>query len=533
MKTRGLSSLKTAFVAVFCAWASVSSAQTSGGTMVQVTSPEPPSLASYANTSFAIAQVTGKIYDGLLEYDLQMKPQPSLAEKWEISEDGRTITFHLRKGVKFHDGVPMTSEDVRFSFIEVLKKYHPRGIGSLSALNAIETPDENTAVFRLNSPAPYLIMALSGAESPILPKHVFEKSDDPRNNPAATKPIGTGAFKFVEWRRGELIRLDKNPDYWREGRPYLDRIVVRFVPDGATRSTLLELGEAHIAGFGSIPFSDARRLADVPGLTVTTDGYQMFSLVESLTFNTKRAPFDRKEVRQALSYAIDRKFIADNVYYGFATPATGQIHPNFAASGLYSPKVRNYSPDNAFETAEKMLDEAGLPRKADGVRFEATLDTTAAYGEYYQRAAEVVQQNFAKIGVRLNLRSEDLPTYLERVFTRYDFDLHQVGLANVSDPVLGVHRAFHSRDIRKGGAFMNSSRWSDPQADALMNAAMIETDPEKRKAIYQELQQFTAEQAPVAWTVNVNYPTVISKRLHGSISSALGLHGPFYDAWLE
>jgi len=399
-------------------------------------------------------------------------------------------------------------------------------------LEDIETPDDHTAIFRLSSPAPYLIMALSAADSPILPKHIFEKGDL-TNHEHANTPIGTGPFKLTEWRRGEFVRLDRNEDYWRAGLPYLDRVVVRFVPDASTRTLLLEKGEAHLAGFHTVPFADARRLAAIPSLDVSSIGYQMYSLVEGITFNTKRPPFDNEKLRQALSYAVDRQFIADNIYFGFAQPATGQIHANFAASGLYNPDVRNYQIANHIEMANNLLDEAGFPRGENGIRFEATLDTTAYFGDFYQRAAEVVQQNFAQIGVKLHLRSEDLASFLKRAFTDYDFDMTQAALSNLSDPVLGVHRGLHSNAIRQGAVFMNHSQWSSPETDALMDAATVELNVEKRKKLYAELQQRAAEAAPIIWIVDVNYPTVVNRKLHDALDTAQGLHGSLGRAWLE
>jgi len=515
------------FGAVFLA-----QAQEYGGTVVQLTYPEPHTLAPYNNTSLAVPQVTAKIYEGLLDYDLDMNPQPGLAAAWEIAEDGKSITFHLQEGVRFHDGQPFTSEDVRFTFMEVLKKHHPRGIVFLGVLEDVETPDALTAIFRLSDPAPYLIMALSAADSPILPQHIFSQGDL-QNHPNANLPIGTGPFKLVEWRRGSLIRLDRNADYWREGKPYLDRVVVRFVPDSSTRTLLLEKGEAHLAGFHTVPFSDARRLADMASLDVSDKGYQMYSLVEGITFNTKRPPFDNEKLRQALSYAVDRQFIADHIYFGFARPAKGQIHSNFAVSGLYNPDVRDYMVADRFDIANRLLDEAGFPRQENGIRFEATLDTTAYFGDFYQRAAEVVQQNFAQIGVKLTLRSEDLATFLKRAFTDYDFDMTQAALSNLADPVLGVHRGLHSNAIRQGSVFMNHSRWSSAQTDALMDLATIELDKDKRKELYAELQRLAAQAAPIIWIVDVNYPTVVNKKLHHAISTAQGLHGSLAEAWLE
>src|SRR5262249_7378997 len=152
-------------------------AQKTGGTLVQITQPEPPNLAPYISTSAPIGQVTAKVYDGLLEYGFDLKPKPALAESWDIAPDGKTVTFRLRKDVKFHDGKPFTAADVQFTIMDVLKKVHPRGINTFRDVTAIETPDDYTAVFKLANAAPYMLSALSGYESPMLPKHVFGAGD--------------------------------------------------------------------------------------------------------------------------------------------------------------------------------------------------------------------------------------------------------------------------------------------------------------------------------------------------------------------
>jgi len=408
------------------------SAQKRGGTLVMLVQPEPPTLAAYLSTSGPIGQVATKVYEGLLEYDFDLKPVPGLAESWKVSADGKTVTFKLQKGVRFHDGTPLTSADVKFSVLEVLRKVHPRGAITFRDITDIETPDEHTVVFTLQNPAPYLMMALSGYESPIVPKHLFEGTDV-KNSKYANAPIGTGPFKFVEWQRGQYMRLDRNPDYWRKGRPYLDRIVARFVTDSATRSAALEKGEAHLGGFGAIPYSDVRALEKLPHITATTRGYEMSSPIVELDFNTKRAPFDKVKVRQAVSYAISRKFVIDNVWFGFGKPATGPISSNFAITSLYTPEVKSYNVPNGVEIAGRLLDEAGLKRAPDGVRLEIVHDLTP-YGEEWQRFGEYVQQVLAEIGIKATLRYEDVPTWLRRLYTDYDFQLTSNWIQGLADP---------------------------------------------------------------------------------------------------
>lgn len=497
----------------------------SGGTLSMLIQPEVPTLASYLSTSMPVGQAASKIYDGLLEYNFDLSPRPGLAESWDASADGKTITFKIRKGVTFHDGKPMTAEDARFSIMDVLREYHPRGKGNFSLVTKAEVPDSHTLVLTLSAPSPSMIMAFSGYESPILPKHLFAGTDI-KNHPNANAPVGTGPFKFVEWKRGQYMRLDRNPDYWSKGEPKLERIVILTIPDSATRSAVLEKGEAHIAGFGAVPYNDAARLAKLPNVRVTKQGYEMFSPIGELDFNTKVKPFDDKRVRQAVAYAIDRQYVADNVWFGFARPATGPINSNFKASGLYTDQVKRYDVPNALKLAEKLLDEAGYPRKGDGTRMQITLDVTP-YGEEWQRFGEYAVQRMAKIGIKATIRYEDVATWLKRTYTDYDFQVTANWLNTFADPVLGVHRLYHSKEIKPGTVFKNASRWSSPRTDELMDLAKVEPDARRRAKYYHEFQQILTEEVPVAWVVEILFPTVVSANYKKLIDSAIGLAGNF------
>jgi peptide/nickel transport system substrate-binding protein len=503
---------------------------TPGGTLIMLTQPEPPTLASYMSTSAPIGQIASKVYDGLLEYDFNMKPIPALAESFDISEDGKSITFKLRHGVKFHDGEPFTSADVKFS-IQTLKARHPLGSTVFRDVESVETPDDFTAVLKLSRPAPYIIGALSGYMSPMLPKHLLE-GKDLATNEYANKPVGTGPFKFVEWRRGAVIRLDRNPDYWRKGLPYLDRIVVQFIADASTRTAILEKGEAHVAGFGAISNNDVKRFENDGRHVVTTKGYEMLSPVVDLHFNTKKPPFDNVKVRQAISYAIDRQAIIDSVWFGYGKPATGPISSNFAVNGIYAGDTKSYNVPDRMAIANRLLDEAGLPRKQDGIRFEMVHDILP-YGEEWQRLGEFIQQALLQVGIKVSLRREDVPTMLRRVYTDYDFDLVSLFFYNHADPVIGVHRLFESSAIKKGAVFVNGTRWSSPEVDEDLEKAAVEANPAARSALYQDAQKRIVEAAPMVWLSELQYPTVYDKRLHDLITSPLGIYAPFSQAWFE
>ena len=502
-----------------------------GGTLVFLIQPEVPTLATYISTSSPASQAGTKFYDGLLEYDFDLNPKPSLATSWQVSPDGKTITFKLRDSVRFHDGKPFTSADVKFSILEVLKKHHPRGPVNFGEVEDIETPDPLTAVFKLRNPAPYIMRTFSDYESPMLPKHLFEGTDI-MTNERGNKPVGTGPFKFVEWQRGQYIRADRNPDYWNKGRPYLDRVVMRSIADSATRTAVLERGEAHIAGFGAVPYNDAVELSKNKNLVVTRKGYEMLSPIAQIDFDTTRPPFNDMRVRQAVAYAIDRKFVIDNIWFSFGKIATGPISSNFKASGLYTDQVRNYNVPNGLEIADKLLDEAGYKRNSGGVRFEVVHDLTP-YGEEWQRFGEYMAQRLDKLGIKLKLRYEDVATWLRRVYTDYDFQMTSNWLNTLSDPVLGVHRMFHSKMIRKGTVFVNDSRWHSPQTDEIMDKALVESDAKKRTELYHEFQRLAVEAVPITWVLELQFPTIYNAKFDDLITGGLGILTNFDQARLK
>jgi peptide/nickel transport system substrate-binding protein len=218
----------------------------------------PASIVPLTTTAGGNAEIGPKIVEGLLTYDYDLKPKPLLATACSQSKDGLQYTFALRKGVKWHDGKDFTSADVAFSIL-TLKQVHPRGRGTFANVVDVKTPDPHTAVIVLSKPSPFLLTALAATESPIVPKHLYEGTDI-ASSKYNSAPVGTGPFVFKEWVQGSHIILERNPDYWDKPKPYLDRVVVRFVLDAAARAAALESGAADLAnGTGGIPLSDVER----------------------------------------------------------------------------------------------------------------------------------------------------------------------------------------------------------------------------------------------------------------------------------
>ena len=505
-------------------------AQEAGGTLAFLVQPEPPTLASYVSTSGPIGLVMPKVYEGLFDYDNDGKMVPMLAESYEMSADGKTVTFKLRKNVRWHDGKPFTSADVKFSILEVLKKVHPRGPNSFREVSRIDTPDDHTAIFHLDNPAPYMMRSFSAYESPMVPMHLLE-GQDVKSAPLANNPVGTGPFKFVEWKKGQYIRLDKNEDYWQEGLPYLDRIVGRFIPDASTRTAAMENGEVMYAAYNAIPNIDAVRLKERDDIGVTTDGYSMINPMALIEFNTIEGPFVDPAIRRAISTAIDRRFMIDTIFFGYGKPATSALSSNFKATNLHA-AMPNYPETGDVAAANAMLDAAGYAKDANGVRMRAVLDIIP-YGEDWRRAGEYLKQVMGDIGIEVELRYEDVPTWLKRVYHNYDFEMNINYFYQLPDPVLGVHRHYGTNQIRQGTHFVNSSRYSNPELDALLDSGSKEPDAAKRTATYKEVQEILAQDMPVVNLFELEFLTVYNTQLKGAYGSAMGAYGSFREAWLD
>ena len=491
-------------------------------------SPEPPFLFTAINTTLQMGMVGSKIMEGLLYLDTELKPQPLLAQSWTISPDGLRYTFKLRPNVKWHDGQPFTSADVRYTVMELLKKLHPRGRSSFAKVVAVDTPDALTAVIRLSEPSPPMLTALASSyESPMAPRHLFEGTDAAAN-PYISKPVGTGPFVFKEWQKGSHIVLERNPAYWRAGKPMLQRIVFRIINDASARAAGLESGELQIGGLSPVPLTDMARRAKNPALAIETRGYAYMSPFMLIELNLRRPPLNDVRVRQAIAHAIDRKRMTQIVWMGYGQPAVSPI-PS-PVTTFHSTDLPGYDYDP--EKAKKLLDEAGLKPGAGGVRFKMTHDFIPL-GSDYQRTGEFIKQQLGRVGIEVELRSQDLPGFFRRVFTEYDFDSTSLYYGAFADPTQGVQRLYWSKSIQKGVVFTNATDYRSADMDRVIEAGQRETDPLKRKALYDEMQRIAMTDLPVIPLMETRFITVASSKLKNHTVSADGIiGGNFADAFL-
>ncbi|WPB55396.1 ABC transporter substrate-binding protein [Xylophilus sp. GOD-11R] len=497
-----------------------------GGTLVVSLAPEPQIITAAFLTTMQVTMIAGKISEGLVWFDDQLQPQPELAESWAFSPDGLALTLRLRRGVKWHDGHDFTSADVAYSLLNVWQKIHPGGRLAYAPVTAVETPDAHTVVLRLSRPTPYLLSFLNVYGAQVVPRHIYENTDLVKN-PANVAPIGTGPFKFKEWVRSSHIALERNPNYWRQGLPYLDGVVFKFIPEAAARSVALTSGEVHVALASNIPVSNFSQFADRKKFRInTTDGAYLAS-IQLVEVNVRKPALADKRVRQALMFALDRKALLKVVYGGYGRVSDSPIPSTVPA--FHSGKGRQYPFDP--KQAEALLDAAGLPRKAGGKRLALTIDYGSGSLET-NRAAEFMKQSYARIGIDIELRTADSGVLLKRVFNDADFDLFITSLHNLPDPSLGVQRWYWTKNIAKGVPWSNGSGYSNPELDRVMEAAAVEIDPAKRRALIDQWQAIVQEEVPILDLVELDWTTVSTTRYRQVRRQGDGLYASLADAWL-
>ena len=504
-------------------------APVNGGALTFALSPEPPFILTSINTTLQMGMVGSKIMESLLKLDTDLKPQPLLAQSWAISPDGKSYTFKLRPNVTWHDGKLFTSADVKFTVMDVLKKLHPRGRSAFAKVVDVETPDSLTAIIKLSEAAPPMLVALASSyESPMTPKHIFEGTDIAAN-PAVSRPIGTGPFQFKEWQKGSFILLEKNPNYWDAGKPHLDRIVFRIINDASARAAGLESGELQIGGLSPVPLTDMVRIEKNAGLAIETRGYAYMSPFMLMEVNTRKPPLSDVRVRQAMAHAIDRDRMTKLVWMNYGKPAVSPIPSPVTA--FHSTDVPKYDYD--VEKAKKLLDDAGYKVGADGKRFKITHDFIPL-GSDYQRTGEFIKQQLGRVGIDVEIRSQDLPSFFRRVYTDYDFDTTSLFYGAFADPTQGVQRLYWSKSIQKGVVYTNPGDYRSDVMDKVIEAAQSENDPVRRKALYLEMQRIAMTDLPVIPLMETRFITISSARLKNHTVTADGIiGGNFADAYFE
>ena len=471
----------------------------------------------------ATAMVGVQIFASPLRYDDNWNPKPYLAESWEFSPDGLSLTLNLVKGATFHDGRPITSADIAFSILTV-RKYHPFK-SMFSPVEKVDTPDSHTAVIRLSRPHPAILLSMSPALLPILPKHIYGDGQDLKTHPANLQPVGSGPFVLAKNVPGKHLELKRYEQFFIQGRPYLDEIMIRFDSDPNAQLSYIEHQDAHIVPL-FLDLDGIDRLKKNEHIVTTPKGHEGIGAMNWLAFNLLHKPFDDKRVRQAIAYAIDPEFINEFMNRGRSVRATGPISPYIP---FYEPKVQIYDLDLA--KAGELLDSAGLTMKPNGMRFSLTLDFIPVIPSQQHDIAFYIKRQLSKIGIDVRVRSsQNFREWAERV-GNWDFEMTMDTVFNWGDPIIGVHRTYMSNNIRKGVIWSNTQNYKNDKVNEILNLAAQEMDFAGRKALYSEFQRILTDELPIIWLNLMPLQTVYNKALGNPPVSIWGVHSPFDEIY--
>lgn len=498
-----------------------------GGVIVVAAANEPTNFNGL-NQNRDTQYIAAQLFPSLLEYDNALDPQPSLAEKWEISNDGLTYTFHLVPNGKWTDGQPITSADVKFSIAEMALKYHPSGRQNFGMIDRIDTPDLFTVSFHLIRPFSPLIKLFGPMTALILPEHVYAGTDPNQNPNSTTAKVTGGAFVLSERVAGDHITLARNPHFFKPGRPYLDRVIFRFISDPSARVLALETGEADFIPSGVLPASEIDRLQKLDGIKVSASGAEATADVATFGFNLRKAPFNNLLVRQAISHAVDRQFIQKAVAYGHSPLAHGPLHPASFAFSEADLAAVDYTYDP--QLAEKLLDQAGYPRKADGWRFDMELSSRPALF-IYARTNDIMADNLRRVGINARVKSMENAAYFQNMYVDWNFDMAGGLFISGYDPQnLG---AIYACDQIRPIQFTNFMGYCNKEVDQLLAQSAQNLDQQRRRDIFLAVQKKILADAPAIWTIgNVDW-VAYRNSFHGLPPGPWNGRDPLDGVWTD
>lgn len=486
---------------------------------VAAISSNPGQLNTAITTNGGVHTTAGVLYDGLVELDQELKPVPSLAESWEIEKGGSVYRFHLRHGVRWHDGKPLTAEDVKFTFDELLLKFHSRTRASLaSVLDRIETPDAYTVLFVFRRPYAALLQQLNVEEAPIMPKHIFAGSD-PLRNSANIAPVGTGPYRFVSYHPGSEIRYSANENYFG-GVPAIKRVVLRIIPDAAIQVIALEAGEVDWL-FG-VPGPERARLRQDSRFRVEqSPGYSGGSnCISTLGFNLDRPLLRDIRVRRAVAHAIERNQILERVVFGEGRVADAPISSGIGfahARGLTMPVYDSMKAALLLDSAGWYSGKPGGTRIARGVKgipdgTPLIVRFTAMPGQ--SQYGDILRAQLRLIGIDLRVTILENAVFSETVFKTRDFDTAIISYCNGTDPEIGVRRQYVSSSIGPV-PFSNTAAYRNPVMDSLFDAASAALDLQTRTKLYRQIQEIAVRDQPYVWLVETLSTRVFNARCSG------------------
>ncbi|MCX7965221.1 MAG: peptide-binding protein [Syntrophorhabdaceae bacterium] len=484
-----------------------------GDTIITASIGEPSNLIPILATDSPSHEVASFIYNGLVKYDKNLNIVGSLARSWEISKDNLTITFHLRRDVKWHDGTPFTAHDVMFTYKLIVDPKTPTAYaGDFILVKEAKVLDDYT--FRVTYGKPFAPSLISWSTA-ILPKHLLEGKDI-THTPLSRRPIGTGPYKFYEWIPGERIVLTVNKDYF-EGRPYIDRYIMRVIPDSATM--FLELKRYGIDMMGLTPLQAVRQ-TDYPAFKREFNKFRYLSFgYVYLGYNLKHPFFKDKRVRQAITHAINKKEIIEGILLGQGVEADGPYKPDMWA---YNANVKKYPYDK--EKARSLLYEAGFKIGKDnilyknGSPFEFTILVNQG-NDVRIKCAELIQKRLSEIGIRVKIRVIEWASFINEFIDKRNFEAVILGWSIPHDP--DIFDIWHSS--KQGKKELNFISFENKEVDELLVKARHTLNRDERKKYYYRIQEILAEEQPYTFLFVPYANVAVHKRFKGIEPGPAGL----------
>lgn len=465
-----------------------------GGTATLSLNADISGLDPHLSSTTVSSQVMQLLYDTLVSYDKSFTIIPNLATKWDSSPDGLTYTFTLVEGVKFHDGEPFNAQAVKVNLDRVLdKSLGARLTSQLTQVSQVQVVDDKTVKVILSAPLALFLPLMTGpAGTMISPKAIKEFGKD-----LARKPVGTGAFTFVEWIKDDHITVTRNAQYWQKDQPYLDKVVYKPVPDATVRLTALKTNEIQMDDL--ISAKDAKQLKadtslvydELPGL-----GYRY------ILFNSATDPFGNMALRQAVAWSLDRAAIQKTLFFGTGAVANTPIPPS---SWAYDPSLVIYGKQD-YDMAKKKLADGG---KANGFEFTLMVPNTPddiQLGEAYR-------DQLAQVKISMKLETLEFQTLLDRSYAG-NFQAHTGAWSGGPDPDDNVYSYFRS------GGGTNRGKYKNDQVDTLLDQGRSTTDKDKRKSAYNQVAKIITDEAPMIFIMHPAEIKVWQPTIQGFVHSA-------------
>lgn len=488
---------------------------TYGDALIAGSIGEPSVLVPMLAGDSASHDVAGLIFNGLVKYGTDINVIGDLAESWNISPDGLVITFHLKKGVKWTDGIEFTADDVMFGYKTIINEKTPTPYKEdYIQVKKAEVLDKYT--FRVTYEKPFAPALTTWGSLIVLPKHLLEGKDITKSD-FARNPVGIGPYVLNKWISGQELDLDSNKTYF-EGRPYIDRYVYKVIPDPSTMFLELQAGSIDMMGLTPIQFT---KQTDTDFFKAN---FQKFRYpVPSYTylgFNLKHPWFKDKRIRQAVAYAIDKDEIVDVVLFGLGRPATGPYVPG---TWYYNPHVKSYK--FSVNKAREMLKEAGWEDTdgdgivdKDGKPFEFTILTNMG-NSLRENTATIIQWRLLKVGIKVRIRLLEWSTFINEFIDKRSFEAVILGWSLGFEP--DQYDIWHSSKTREKE--FNFVSYNNPEVDELLEKGRRTFDVEKRKKAYFRIQEILAEELPYIFLYVPDATPIVNSRFKGIKPTTIGI----------